>query len=262
MKVGFYGFGTMAEALVSGFKLKATLYMTDPSELACHKANQWGVVTLSPSELIKEVDVLIVAVKPQQLHDIVPTIQTYTGILISLVAGIPLSFFQKHHRRIRCMPNLPSKFQEGMTALCFSQGIKPLEKNEIISLFETVGQTCEVEENALDGVTAISGSGPAFLYGLTDALMQHAEEFSLTPSQLRNLFAQTLIGAGKMMLNTADSVQNLAKAVMSPNGTTEAGFRLLQKGDLSKAYLDIVRAAFLRSKELGKLYKDEEKNKG
>ena len=252
MNVGFYGFGKMAQALVPGFKEMAILRMTDPSHAAKEAAMALGVDALSSDTLLKKSDMVIIAVKPQQLPEILPFLSSYSGILISLLAGIKIEKISKTHKVARVMPNLPAKLKEGMTALCFSKNIKPEEKKKITLLFQTTGQVCVVKESALNGVTAISGSGPAFLYGLTEGLMSHAAQFSLSPEQMRLLFAQTLVGAGKMMLENSDPVEALAKAVMSAKGTTEEGFKVLKKGHLLQAYLEIVNATFLKAKELNR----------
>jgi len=252
MNVGFYGFGKMAQALVPGFKTIATLGMTDPSDAAKEAAMALDIDALSPDALLKKSDMLVIAVKPQQLPEILPFLMSYTGILISLLAGVNIEKISKTHKVARVMPNLPAKLKEGMTALCFSKNIKAEEKKKITSLFQTTGQVCVVKETALNGVTAISGSGPAFLYGLTQGLMSHASQFSLSPEQMRTLFAQTLVGAGKMMLETPDPVEELAKAVMSAKGTTEEGFKVLKKGHLLQAYLEIANATFLKAKDLNR----------
>ena len=266
MKVGFIGAGRMATALAgglisSGFTSAENVCASDTYESARENfAHETGATTLEANLTVAEQsDIVILAVKPQQLPDVLQELKgtiTEKQLLVSIAAGSPLSLFLEtlgdSIRVIRVMPNTPCLVKQGASA--FARGGKATEADASLvdSLLSTVGTAVEVPESQLDAVTGLSGSGPAYIYQIIEALSDGAVRMGLPRHVATQLAAQTVKGAAEMVLETGEHPGALKDAVTSPGGSTIAGIHALESGGLRSSLMNAVAAATLRSIELGK----------
>lgn len=265
LTVGFIGAGRMATALAqglisAGFVSADRVVATDvvPAALAGF-AEQTGARTVdSDSAVAHDSDVVILAVKPQQMDNVLSGLSALLEdrhLIISIAAGIPLSTYESalgaNRRIIRVMPNTPCLV--GACAAGFSAGGSATAEDSrlVDAMLHTVGVAVQVEEKLLDAVTGLSGSGPAYVYQIIEAMSDGAVRVGLPRDIATKLAAQTLLGAAKMVLETGQHPGALKDAVTSPGGTTIAGIHALEAGGLRGTLMSAVQAATERSKELG-----------
>ena len=264
-KIGFIGAGKMATALASGlvgaeFTSADNISASDifPAARDAFAAATGATVTDSNAKVVAAADVLVLAVKPQQMADVLtelaPSITANT-LVISIAAGLSIDFYSSilgsDKRIIRVMPNTPCLV--GATAAGFSTGgVATAEDADLVEqILSTVGIAVAVPENLLDAVTGLSGSGPAYVYQIIEALSDGGVRVGLPRPTATRLAAQTVMGAAKMVLETGEHPGALKDAVTSPGGTTIAGVHALESGGLRGTLMNAVEAATQRSKELG-----------
>jgi len=258
------GCGRMGNALLQGWISAGVemdrLTVIEPAptqglqELAASTALQ-----LNPATLPAMPAAAVVAVKPQQVAAALPTLCPAAeagALLVSLAAGIPLSAIERSLpgcRAVRCMPNTPAAICRGVTALYAPATVSDSDRSLADSMLSAVGATAWLDhESDMDAVTAVSGSGPAWFFAMTEALAQAAMEEGLRADLAHRLARKTLVGAGALLDVSTESPEELRKAVTSPGGTTEAGLKiLLDPADGLAALLrGCVGAAATRSREL------------
>jgi len=264
-QLGFVGFGKMAEALWQGFLgagLVDTEHVSFTETLESRRdyiTEKYKLKSLSLNELTQACDVILFCVKPQQIREILEEILVPSGkkiFFLSILAGVPIAFFTRYlgdsTAFLRVMPNTPVVTGHGMTALTFNSEVNPSDRELARALFSSVGQVLELEESTLDAVTGISGSGPAFLYRLADAIAQVGENEGLSYQQAMQLVAQTFIGSGAMLLESGETSDDLISAVASPQGTTEAGLSVMDASKIRLEIRSVFQKAIDRSKEITK----------
>ncbi|MEI7590504.1 MAG: pyrroline-5-carboxylate reductase [Deltaproteobacteria bacterium] len=265
-KVGVVGGGKMGTALISGLMAKKLLPSSaiTISDIADERLNYlhdtYAVsVTTDNKKLVGENDILIMAVKPQvmakTLSDIAQLVDE-NKLLISIAAGLKIDFFesrlQKDARVIRVMPNTPAMIGEGITAIARGKNATDSDMDIARCIFEAVGKVVIVNEDSMDAVTGLSGSGPAYVFMMIEALADGGVLMGLSREIATQLATQTLIGSAKLLLETGKHPGDLKDMVTSPGGTTIAGIHALEKGKLRATLISAVEMATLRSKELGK----------
>lgn len=202
-------------------------------------------------------DVVVVAVKPKDvgaLIDQVKDVITAEQLVISLAAGVPLAVFEKALPGVgvvRSMPNTPAAVDEGMTAYCGGSHVDAAGLERANSVLSAVGDTINLSEDLLDAVTAVSGTGPAYVFILAEALTEAAIREGLPHHAAERLVEQTLRGAGILLAASDKSAFRLRAEVTSPGGTTAAAMHTLEDGGFRALLEDAVRAAASRSRELG-----------
>jgi len=223
-------------------------------------AKQYQVsVTECPVETVKDCDVLVLAVKPQDLDALLAGIRkhlTAKHLLVSIAAGKTLAALKKaaapKPRLVRVMPNLALMAQEGMSVFCAAKNAKPADRKFTAQLFGSAGAVLELPEKHFDAVTALSGSGPAFFAYVLNAVIEAAIALKLPKDAARLLAEQTLIGTGIYLQNTSRDTGEFIKAVASPKGTTAAGLAVLEKSRIKDILAETLTAAAARSAELRK----------
>jgi pyrroline-5-carboxylate reductase len=264
--IAFIGAGSMAEALISG--MTKTLYAPEQIIVTnrCDRTrleymNQTYSVRSETNKrkAVKEADIIILAMKPKDVAEamgaIASAIRTHQ-LIISLLAGVTtdtiVSLAGKNVAVIRAMPNTSAAIGQSATAI--SQGRFATAAHVAIAkkLFETVGIVTVVPEHDLHAVTGLSGSGPAYVYYLVEAMEKAAEEIGLDRSVAKPLILQTIIGAAHMLQSTSKHPSVLRKEVTSPGGTTEAGIQVLEQYRFQEAVAACIKRATERSEELGK----------
>jgi pyrroline-5-carboxylate reductase len=269
-RIGFIGAGNMGEALMKGL-LKSKIVNPEQivasdktKERLAYITKNYGVkVFTDNSEVVRGSDIIILAVKSSDIKDVIKEIAgdiSKDKLLITIAAGVSMDFLRENLPHpvppiIRAMPNTPSLVLEGAIGVYLSQNISNGDKDIAIQIFETVGKVILIEkEEWLDAVTGLSGSGPAYMFLIMEALSDAGVKVGL-PRNVSNLLAiQTMLGSAKLALESKKHFGELKDMVTSPGGTTIAGIHALEDGGLRGALMDAVEAATKRSEELGKRY--------
>jgi pyrroline-5-carboxylate reductase len=262
---GFIGSGKMATALIRGM-LKAgvsspqQIRASDPVEEARRVlGGETGIgIADSNVEVVEQSDVVVLAVKPQSMasvHEQIRPALSQAKLIISIAAGITIETLQKglgpDVRIIRVMPNTPALVGEGASAYALGPGVREDEEALVRTCLNSVGRSVRVPELQLDAVTGLSGSGPAFVYVMIEALSDGGVRMGLPRETATILAAQTVLGAARMVLETGLHPGLLKDQVTSPGGTTIAGLHALERGKVRGDLIDAVEAATRRSAELG-----------
>jgi len=276
-KLGVIGAGKMGEALVRGL-LRAgarsdliVIYDPDPTRVNLMLEEYQVRKMKSNPELIEEAEMVVLAVKPQVINQVLQEIaepaRKKKPLIISIVAGVKLesirSFLGSEVHLVRVMPNTPALIGEGISAYYSDQLLSEKEQEQVKLVLSALGRVVELDkEELLDAVTGLSGSGPAYIFVLIEALADAGVKMGLSRPLALILSAQTVAGAGKMVLETARHPGELKDMVTSPGGTTIAGLSVLEEGGFRGLIIRAVEQATQRSQELGKLLTtDKEKKK-
>ncbi len=267
-RVGFIGGGNMAEALISGFigtetLLPPNINVSDVNESRLKFLSEnFGVKTFNKNiDVVRNSDIVFLSVKPQVLTPVLNEIReaiTQAQVVISLAAGYPIRKIEEiigdDKKIVRIMPNILVKVRMGSIAI--SQNFRLLD-NEIKlvkDLLRTVGNVFEVEEKLMDAVTGLSGSGPAFIFLMIQALSDGGVRAGLPRDLSQKLSAEIVAGAAQMVLN-GEHPETLKDTVTSPSGTTIEGLSVLEEKGVRSALIEAVYRAFKRSKEISELVK-------
>ena len=265
-KIGLIGSGNMGEALISGLIGSGSapaenIICSDVREETLESIKEtYGVeTTTSNLEVADSADIIVYAVKPQIMAPVLrETSETLdmSKLIISIAAGVPLaaieSCLNKDLRLIRVMPNVAASVKEGAAAIAAGKHAHDEDVQLAISIFNSVGKCVFLKENYLmDAVTGLSGSGPAYIFLIVDALADAGVKVGLSRQDSLFLSIQTVLGAAKMLLETNAHPGQLKDMVTSPGGTAIAGLHTLEKGGLRTTLINAVEAATNRSKELG-----------
>ena len=270
-KISFLGGGNMASAIISGLIQQGfesqNLLAIDPLPTARNfLTDKYGIRTakdVSQCENFLQVSQLIVlCVKPQQLREALIELESTLAHLadpkiltLSIVAGVRVEDIAKqlgHARIVRAMPNTPALIQKGITALFAGQHVNTQDISFIDVVCQSIGSAIWVQkETLLDAVTAISGSGPAYVFSMLEHLIQSGQALGLSAEQAKLLAIQTIIGSGELALSSTDSASQLREKVTSKGGTTFAALEVLQKHSWGDAREEAVHAANRRAQEMG-----------
>jgi len=219
-------------------------------------------IDLNPSTLtIKESQTVILAVKPQNYRDVLDEHQANIhpeAMVISILAGISIDALQNAlpgRRIVRAMPNTPATIGQGLTALCAAEDISDAHKNVATSLMQAVGEVVWVENEAMiDSVTAVSGSGPAYLFHFVEALTAAAIDIGFAPEMAETFARKTIIGSAALLESSEENAAQLRENVTSKGGTTQAALEVLMADTgMQSIVLEAVKAAKKRSEELSKI---------
>jgi pyrroline-5-carboxylate reductase len=264
-KIGFLGGGNMGEALIRGLVKTGLippedLFVTDVRLGRLEElARTYGLHTLSDNVLlVRRVDVVILAVKPQILGTVLQEIAPATPgkLLISVAAGVSTAAIRAAVpagvRLIRVMPNTPALVLEGATAIARGDGLLPGDLETAQEIFGAVGKAVVLEEELMDAVTGLSGSGPAYIALVVEALADGGVKVGLDRQTAMTLAAQTVLGAARLLIETGTHPGQLKDMVTSPGGTAIAGIHTLESGGLRRTLIDAVERATQRSRELGR----------
>ncbi len=269
-KIGFIGSGNMAYSLIAGLLATGVkgqnIWLSDPDiEKTDAIAQRFSTNTAKDNNaLVQSVDVVVLAIKPQQLALVCDDIQTDVkdkkSLVISIAAGILSADIDRwlgsenSNSIVRCMPNTPAQVQSGASVLFANSQVSEEERALSESIMRAVGLTLWVEdEQQMHAVTALSGSGPAYIFLVIEALEKAGVELGLDNKSAQLLAIQTTFGAAKMALESDESPEVLRKKVTSPGGTTEKAIEILQAGQIEKLFYSALEGAKDRSIELAKI---------
>jgi len=263
--VTFIGCGNMGRSLIGGLIANGlsvnSITGTDlNAEQRQATASQYNIEVLEDNQqAIKDADVVVLAVKPQSMQDALESIKAPLSLekplLISIAAGIKLSDLGKWAGKdlaiVRAMPNTPALIQAGATALCANKYTSNTQRDLAETIMRSVGLALWLkDENLMDAVTALSGSGPAYYFLIMEVMEKAATQLGLPQEQARILTLQTAFGAAKMALESNHDAASLRKQVTSSGGTTEQALNVLMNGDIEGLFREALEAAKKRSAEL------------
>ena len=265
-KIGMIGIGNMGTALIDGLILSSA---AQAENIICSDASDRQLASISEKyrvktttdniEVVTAADIVIYAIKPQIMAAVLKETADHidmSKLIISIAAGVPLaaieSLLDKDLRLIRVMPNVAVAVREGATAIAAGGHATEEDIQLATAVFESVGKTIFLKENYLmDAITGLSGSGPAYIFMIVDALADAGVKMGLSRKDAQILASQTILGAAKLLLETGSHPGELKDSVTSPGGTAIAGLHTLEKGGLRTTLINAVEAATTRSKELG-----------
>ncbi len=263
--ISFLGGGNMASSIIGGL-IEAgfgadsiTVSDPNPNSLA-GLSERWGLrTTHSNQTAVKQADVVVIAVKPQVLFEVCEDISASlqpNSLVISIAAGKNSNGIDAalggEKAIVRCMPNTPALVKQGASVLFANACVTAEQKAIAHTILEAVGYVAWIEDEALmDAVTALSGSGPAYIFLVIEAMIDAGIELGLAPDLAENLALQTALGASQLAEQSEDKVAELRRKVTSPKGTTERAIETFEARHLRDIFKDAMRACALRSKELG-----------
>lgn len=264
-RIGFIGAGQMGRALARGFVTAGLtdaelIFASDPDAAALERFVQdvpGSQLVETNARLVQDVDLIFLAVKPQTMRAVSDSLREarkQDRLFVSIVAGIPigqLCIALDTQRIIRVMPNTPCLVGRGASAYALGPGASAEDGAVIGRYLRAVGIAIELDELHLDAVTGLSGSGPAYVYQVIEAMSDGGVRAGLPRDVARQLAAHTVRGAAEMVIQTGEHPAVLKDKVTSPGGTTIAGLEALEKGGLRTALISAIQAATQRSRELG-----------
>lgn len=261
--IGFLGGGNMAEALIRGLVRTsgpARIEVSGPREERMEELRQrYGIrATTDNIELAERAEILVLAVKPQIIERVLNQVSNHLrpdALLISVAAGVATEAIEAlvpaGIRVIRTMPNTPALVQSGATAIAGGTLATDADLATARSIFDSVGISVVLDESQLDAVTGLSGSGPAYVFLILEALADAGVKVGLSRRNAQRLAAQTVMGAAKMLLETDEHPGRLKDMVTSPGGTAIAGLHTLEQGGMRTTLINAVESATRRAQELG-----------
>ncbi|WP_078380791.1 pyrroline-5-carboxylate reductase [Sutcliffiella halmapala] len=266
-KIGFIGAGSMAEAMVSG--IVASKIVPVENVMVSNRSNiirlnelvnKYGVVGVPKENLnIEELDIIVLAMKPKDIDQALTFLKNKinpTQLILSVLAGISTDYIEAglhlNQPVIRVMPNTSSMIGESATAISIGASVNGNHVVDAKEILNTIGTVYTINEEQMDVFTGVAGSGPAYFYYLMEHMEKTANEAGLDEEVTRDVVAQTILGAAKMLLNNHEEPESLRRKVTSPNGTTAAGLEALRKNGGGKAISAAIKGAARRSKEISK----------
>ena len=264
MKIGIIGLGNMGSAILGGvvakgIEKKDNILGFDVSESFRDraKANQGIKIAASNEELVSEADVVILAVKPQHMGDMLASIKNKwkkETLIISIAAGKTIDWLESNigsdMKIVRCMPNTPALVGEGCTGVCFNKNVKDADKETALKILTACGKAIEVTEAQMDAVVGISGSSPAYVFMFIEAMADAGVAAGLTRDKAYEFAASAVKGSAALMLETGKHPGELKDMVCSPAGTTIAAVQTLEEGGFRGLVMDAVEACVERNRQL------------
>ncbi len=265
-RIAFIGAGNMASAIIGGLINNgfsaANIQAADPWQESLDKLATTGIQTNSDNNaIIPHADVVVLAIKPQQMKtvcaDIQQSINDRKPLIISIAAGITCTMLEQwlgtDNAIVRCMPNTPALVKTGATGLFANAHVSEAQQTIANQLLEAIGIVSWVEEESLlDAVTAVSGSGPAYFFLMMEAMKDAGIALGLDETTAESLTLQTALGAAKMALDSDVDIAELRRRVTSPGGTTEAAINSFENSNFREMFLTALTAADERSKSLAR----------
>jgi pyrroline-5-carboxylate reductase len=262
--IGFVGAGNMAEAMIRGllrgndFAPGRISASAPREERAGELRDKYGIDAVTDNKVPAGADIVVLSVKPQILSRVLVEVADAIrpdALVISIAAGVPVAAIQARlasgTRVVRAMPNTPALVDAAATALAGGEHARESDLADAKRIFDAIGLTVILEESALDAVTGLSGSGPAYVFLILEALSDAGVKVGLSRRTAQLLAAQTVLGSAKLLLETNEHPGRLKDMVTSPGGTAITGLHTLENGGVRTTLMNAVEAATRRSRELG-----------
>ncbi|GGE44687.1 pyrroline-5-carboxylate reductase [Pullulanibacillus camelliae] len=265
-KVAFIGAGAIAESMITGILAR---HILEPQQIwLTNRSNKQRLETLrdcfevSVSEqtehVIQNADLIILSVKPKDISEVLFSIKDKlqeNQVILSVLAGVSTDYISEQlalaNPVIRAMPNTSAAIGLSATAIAAGRHATPDHLQQVSHLLRAIGTTVSVQENALHAITGLSGSGPAYIYYLVEAMEEAASHINLDTRVAKDLILQTLIGAAEMLRSSSETPRLLRRKITSPGGTTQAGISVLEDYHFQEGLIAAIQAATKRSEELG-----------
>lgn len=269
MQICFYGAGSMAEAIARGLISeelvapgKISMLNRSNAERLSELHDRYGVQTVlqgsTTESYLKDADIIFLAMKPKDAAEAISAIAPLVSpnqLIVSVIAGLSISSLEKllgsAQPIVRTMPNTSSTIGLGATGISYSSNVSPQQRLVTEAMFQSIGMNAVVEESLQDSVTGVSGSGPAYVYFIMEAMIKAAAELGFEEGMAKNLVVQTVLGAAQMVKQTGESPEELRRKVTSPNGTTEAAIKKMTELCLSEAIIKGMKRSSERAAEIG-----------
>ncbi len=260
-QIGIIGTGNMGGAIIRGITAAELItdikiYDTDKSKISLFISDTGVTAADTIEELITLSDIIILAVKPDTILEVSSSLKNFTGVIISIAAGISINSIAStagsDKKIVRAMPNTPVTTGCGMTVLSHSSNIAADEIQYVRSIFSSIGEVLIMDEKHMNAVTAISGSGPAYIFTFIQAMADAGVKLGIPRAESLILAGQTILGSAKMFLDKKENPIMLRDKVTSPGGTTIAALHILEKAGFSGIIIDAIETAATRAKELDK----------
>lgn len=261
LNIGFLGCGNMGEAILKGVinsGINSNIFVYDKSKNEELKSKYNIEIVENEEEIGKKCDIIFLAVKPNVYFEVLDKIKNYLtdNIIVTMAPGITIesieNFLGKEVKVVRTMPNLPLMVQAGCIAYSFGKNLEKFEKNSVENLFKKIGTSIEIKEELFDAVVGASGSSPAFMFMFIEALADGVVYSGLGRKEAYQLIGQTMIGCGKMFLESGKHPGELKDNVCSPGGTTIVGVRQLEENNFRGAIIKAVIETIEKSKSMSK----------
>ena len=265
MKIAFLGGGNMASALIGGLVAKGhdprSISVIEMSPAARERLGALYPIHLStaPDAAMQAADMLVLAVKPQDMKRALASISGFSKekLVVSVAAGITLDTLSRwlggHRKIVRCMPNTPGLIGAGVTGLFASQDVSREEKEKAEKILRSVGEVVWLaEERLLDPVTAVSASGPAYVFWFIEQLAASAVKLGIPEADALRLAKQTVLGAARLAASSQELPSELRRQVTSKGGTTEAALNVFEQENLAERFFRAIEAASRRGEEMGR----------
>ncbi|MBF0102086.1 MAG: pyrroline-5-carboxylate reductase [Desulfobacterales bacterium] len=284
--IGFIGAGNMAEAMVgaiihSGLFMPKDIYLSDVNEQRLDYTKQRFSVNVTPQNdaVFTHSDIVILAVKPQVMSDVLSTLRvfehTWHGkkLMVSIAAGILIKSIeqivyaglsrvdQKRLPIIRVMPNTPAMVMSGVSGVCANQYAQDEDVQMLNRLLACMGKVIQCSEEQIHAITAISGSGPAYTFYFIESMIEAAKQLGFSNEEAPEIVLATCQGAIELLKKTNESPETLRKNVTSKGGTTEAAISVMQTKQIKSVIIEAIFSAHSRSKELSQIFKEQMKIK-
>ncbi len=262
-RLALLGAGRMGQAIIAGLLASGwdpgRIVAAEPHEPTAREvAEHHGIVILPAPQAVADADIVVVAVKPQHVTEVLDAVAPALpagAVVVCIAAGVGTATLAEHLPAgtpiVRVMPNTPALVGMGMSVLSAGPGCPEQAVEQARAVLASVGAVREVPESDQDAVTAVSGSGPAYVFYLAQAMIEGGVELGLDRALARDLTVQTLLGAATMLAQTQAEPEALRSHVTSPGGTTAAAVGVLEEADVRAAFADAMRACARRSAELG-----------
>ncbi len=263
-KVGVIGCGNMGSVLID-----AVVSMVGAENVFCFDVDKNKLEFLaknfkikpevSNENVVKNSDIVILAIKPQQFNEVLYKIKEFVTkqkVIVSIAAGVKVRSIEKVLSKkiqiIRCMPNLPMKVSKGVIAICKNKSCSSSNYEFVKKIFFKKGIVLEVKEDLIDLVTALSGSGPAYIFLISDIMQNVAIKLGFSKKLVAKLVNHTILGAAEMLVRETKTAKELMEAVTSKGGTTEQALKVFFENNLYEIFYKAIEKAYLRAKELSK----------
>ncbi len=264
MKIGFIGLGNMGSAMIGGI-IKNRI--VDPSDIigsdsskkrAEQVAKEYGITAISSNtEVAGRADILITSVKPQVYETVIKSIKDYVNedaVIISIAPGKTIKWLEEKYGRdlkiVRCMPNTPALVGEGCTGVCRNENVYDDDFAKVLTILNSFGKAYEVLESQMDAVVAVSGSSPAYVFMMIEAMADGAVAEGIPRKKAYEMAAQAVLGSAKMVLETGKHPAELKDMVCSPAGTTIDAVSVLEEKGFRSAVIEAERACARKSRSM------------
>lgn len=264
-KIGFIGIGKMGEALIKGILHSrlvppSNIYASDLDYVKLQLMEKdYGIIACEDNcDTVEKSDIIIIAVKPNIVPVVLEEIKESlkNRLIISIASGVSIDTYENAlpagTKVVRVMPNIAATVKEAVSSICLGTAVSREDTDVAVDVFNAIGRTIILPEHLMDAVTGLSGSGPAYIFMIIEALADGGVHEGLDRKTSRLLAAQTVLGAAKMVLDDGTHTADLKDMVTSPGGTTIRGIRVMEQYGVRVAMMNAVIAASERSRELGK----------